>query len=217
MICSGLFRVSTQENSHVRQTPNNPQTNANTSACGAGTYSGEAASACTTCGTGRYSGEAASVCDMCQAGTYSSVEGATTCTTCGTGKYSGAEGATAESTCFKCQAGTYSGVEGATAATTCQGEFVSSRETGLLRFLEGGPSKLEQKRVTRQRQNNLTKEKRQNNRMRSRKILWGGSANMHRMRSRQILFLRGSDVMHRMRCGNLLCSHSSVCRIDMSR
>ena len=71
--------MSTQENSHVRQTPNDPQTNANTSACGAGTYSGEAASTCTTCGTGTYSGEAASVCDMCQAGTYSGVEGATTC------------------------------------------------------------------------------------------------------------------------------------------
>ena len=180
----GFVRGENTKNSHVRQPPNDPQTNTKTSACGAGTYSSvEGAttlSTCTTCGAGTYSVEAASVCDMCQAGTYS-------------------------------------GVEGATAATTCQGEFVSSRETGLLRFLEGGPSKLEQKRVTRQRQNNLTKEKRQNNRMRSRKILWGGSANMHRMRSRQILFLRGSDVMHRMRCGNLLCSHSSVCRIDMSR
>ena len=85
-ICSGLFRVSTQENSHVRQTPNNPQTNANTSACGAGTYSGEAASTCTTCGAGTYSGEAASVCNKCQAGTYSGVEGATAATTC-QGKY----------------------------------------------------------------------------------------------------------------------------------
>ena len=79
--------MSTQENSHVRQpnpptNPNNPHTNAKTSACGAGTYSGEAASACTTCGAGTYSGEAASVCDICQAGTYSGVEGATAATTC---------------------------------------------------------------------------------------------------------------------------------------
>ena len=102
-ICSGLFRVSTPENSHVRQTPNDPQTNAKTSACWAGTYS---------------SVEGATT--------------LSTCTTCGTGKYSGAEGATAESTCNKCQAGTYSGVEGATAVTTCQGEFISFREPELV-------------------------------------------------------------------------------------
>ena len=88
-----------KNNSHVRQTLNNPQTNANTSACGAGTYS---------------SVEGATT--------------LSTCTTCGAGTYSGTEGATAESTCNKCQAGTYSEVEGATVATTCQGKFVSFRE-----------------------------------------------------------------------------------------
>ena len=83
LIYLGLFRVSTQENSHVRQTPNDPQTNAKTSACGAGTYSGEAASTCTTCGTGKYSGAegatAESTCNKCQAGTFSEVEGAFMC------------------------------------------------------------------------------------------------------------------------------------------
>ena len=60
--------------------------NANTSACGAGTYSGEAASACTTCGAGKYSGAegatAELTCLKCVAGTYSGVEGATAVTTC---------------------------------------------------------------------------------------------------------------------------------------
>jgi hypothetical protein len=51
-------------------------------------------------------------------------------------------------------------------------------------------------------------------------LLWGSSVSMHDLWSRQILLGRGSDVkihMQRMQGGNLLCSHSSVCRIDMSR
>jgi hypothetical protein len=87
LICSGSFRVSIQENSHVRQTPNNPQTNAKTSACGAGTYSSvegaTTSSTCTNCKAGTYSGaEGASACNKCQAGTYSGVLGATAATTC---------------------------------------------------------------------------------------------------------------------------------------
>ena len=82
----GFVRGENTKNSHVRQPPNDPQTNTKTSACGAGTYSSvEGAttlSTCTTCGAGTYSGEAALVCDMCQAGTYSGVLGATSVTTC---------------------------------------------------------------------------------------------------------------------------------------
>jgi hypothetical protein len=88
-IFSGLFvwYGGNTKNSHLRQTPNDPQTNAKTSACGAGTYSSvESATTCTTCGTGKYSGSegatSESTCNKCQAGTYSGVEGATAATTC---------------------------------------------------------------------------------------------------------------------------------------
>jgi hypothetical protein len=87
---SNLFRFVRGENtknSHVSQSQNDPQTNTNTSACGAGTYSSvESATTCTTCGAGKYSGAegatAESTCLKCEAGTYSGLLGATAATTC---------------------------------------------------------------------------------------------------------------------------------------
>lgn len=86
------------------------------SACTAGKYSKEGASACTRCLAGMYSsGSASQSCSFCAAGTYS-LEGAAACIACTSGQYSGSSPSTA---CVSCDAGKYNGVSSATQCQSC--------------------------------------------------------------------------------------------------